>query len=274
MNSLKTIYDSTKRRHPAIEEFLVLFQYKDLVFQLIKRNIVTRYKRSVLGIAWTMLNPLGTMIVMSIVFSRVFNNTESYPVYILSGLVGWNFFSQTTTSCMNSMLWGSDLIKQIYLPRTSFVVSSVGSGIINLLFSLVPLFLIMFFSHMSFNISLIMLPLAIIILAFFTLGIGLMLSSYVIFFPDVSEMYSIILTAWMYITPVIVPENVLSGIFNGWLLKLNPLYYILRLIRMTIYDGVFPTLEEWLIATCIGIITLLLGWLIFTKQADSYAYHI
>lgn len=270
----KKIYDSAKRLHPAIEELLALFQYKDLVLQLVKRNIVTRYKRSFLGIAWTMLNPLGTMIVMSIVFSRVFSNTESYPVYILSGLVGWNFFSQTTSSCMNSMLWGSSLFQRIYLPRTSFVVSSIGSGIINLLFSLVPLFLIMLFSKVSFSVSLVTLPLAILILAGFALGIGLMLSSYVVLFPDLSEMYPIILTAWMYMTPVIIPEDTLSGVFNGWLLKLNPLYHILRLIRMVIYDGVFPTTEQWLIAACISMLTLLLGWLIFTKRADSYAYRI
>ena len=270
----KQIYDSTKRKHPAVEEFLALFQYKDLLFQLTKSNIITRYKRSVLGIAWTMLNPLGTMIIMSVVFSRVFDQTESYPVYILSGLVGWNFFSQTTSGCMNSMLWGSSLFQRIYLPRTSFVVSSIGSGIINLFFSLVPLFLIMLFSKVPFNASITMLPLSILILACFTLGFGLLLSSFVVIFPDLSEMYPIVLTAWMYLTPIIVPETILQNVFNGWLLKANPLYHILRLMRMVIYDGIFPTGQQWLIAACIAIFTLFLGWMIFTKRADTYGYRI
>ncbi len=270
----KTIYDSTKRKHPAIEELIALIQYKDLIFQLAKRNIITRYKRSVLGIAWTMLNPLGTMIIMSIVFSRVFNQIESYPVYILSALIGWQFFSQTTTGCMNSMLWGSGLFRRSYLPKTSFVVSTVLSGLINLLFSIVPLMVIMLFMKVPFQISLTALPIVIIILAFFTLGMGLFLSSFVVFFPDLSQMYPIIITAWMYITPIIIPEDVLINILNGLLLKLNPLYYILRLFRMVIYEGVFPASNQWLIAIIISLTTFLFGWLIFTKASDKYGYMI
>lgn len=270
----KQIYDSTKRKNSAVEELLALFQYKDLVFQLAKRNIITRYKRSFLGIAWTMLNPLGTMVIMSIVFSRVFNQTESYPVFILTNLVGWNFFSQTTSGCMSSMLWGSDLFQRSYIPKTSFIISSVVSGIINLLFSLVPLALIMAISRVSFNLSLTVLPIALLILACFTFGIGLLLSSFVVIFPDLSEMYPIALTAWMYLTPVVVPEEILQNILNGWLLKANPMYHILILIRLVIYNGVFPTMKQWLIAACIGIFVLLLGWIIFTRGVDTYGYRV
>jgi len=272
--SKKQIYDSTKRKHPAIEELLALFQYKDLIMQLARRNIITRYKRSVLGIAWTMLNPLGTMIVMSVVFSRVFNRTEAYPVYLLSALLGWQFFSQTTSGCMNSMLWGSGLFQRSYLPKAGFVVSTVFSGIINLLFSLVPLFLIMAIIHVPFNLSLIALPLVILILAGFALGIGLLLSSYVVVFPDLGEMYPVLLTAWMYMTPIMFPEDIYLDILGGWILKLNPLYHILRLFRMVIYSGVFPTTEQWLIAAAISIITILIGWMVFTKQADQYGYRV
>jgi len=272
--AIKKIYDSTKRKPAAIEELIALVEHKDLVFQLAKRNIITRYKRSFLGIAWTMLNPLGTMLIMSIVFSKVFERTESYPVYLLSGLIGWQFFNQTTTMCMNSMLWGSDLFQRSYLPKAGFVVSSVISGIINLLFSLVPLAVIMIISHVPFSSSLIMLPFEIIILAGFTLGIGLLLSSYVSFFPDLSEMYPVILTAWMYLTPIIFPEEIYQEILNGWILKLNPLYYELRLMRMIVYDGVFPTSDQWLVAVVIMIVTLVFGWLVFTKQADKYGYRV
>jgi len=270
----KLIYDSKQRKHPAIEELIALFHFKDLIVQLTRRNIVTRYKRSALGIAWTMLNPLGTMIVMSIVFSRIFNKTEAYPVYLFSAYLGWQFFSQTTTDCMNFMLWGSDLFQRSYIPKASFVVSTVFSGIINFLFSLVPLILIMLIVNIPFKYPIIMLPLAILILAFFTLGIGLLLSSYVVVFPDISEMYHIILTAWMYLTPIIFPENIYQDIINGWILKLNPIYYIIRLFRMIIYDGIFPTTEQWLIATAISLITVFIGWIVFNKQADQYGYKV
>jgi ABC-type polysaccharide/polyol phosphate export permease len=273
-NSKKTIFDSTKRRHPAIEEFIELFHYKDLLFQLTKRNIITRYKRSILGVAWTMLNPLGTMAVMSIVFSQVFNRVESYPIYLLSALVGWQFFNQTTSGCMNSMLWGSDLFKRSYLPKATFVVSSVLSGMVNYCFSLVPLALIMFITKVPFRISLAALPLTLLLLGIFTLGIGLLLSSVVTTFPDISEMYHVILTAWMYLTPIMVPEDTLQKVFNGLILKLNPLYHVLRLMRIVIYDGIFPTSHQWLVAIIISFLTLIVGWYIFTKRADSYGYKI
>ena len=270
----KPIYDSDKRKHPAIEELLALFQYKDLIIQLARRNIITRYKRSVLGIAWTMLNPLGTMIVMSVVFSRVFNRTEAYPIYLLSALLGWQFFNQTTTGCMNSMLWGSGLFQRSYIPKAGFVVSTVISGIINLLFSLVPLLLIMMVLHIPFQISLVALPAAILILAGFTLGVGLFLSSYVVIFPDLKEMYPILLTAWMYMTPIMFPEDIYYDILGGWILKLNPMYHILRLSRMVIYEGVFPTSHQWLIGAGISLVMILIGWLVFTKQADKYGYRV
>ena len=103
------IYDSSKRKHPAIEELLALFKYHDLIFQLVRRDIVARYKRSVLGVAWTMLNPLGTMLIMVVVFSKVFDHPQSYAAYILSGLICWTMFSQSTSMAMNSMVWGSSL---------------------------------------------------------------------------------------------------------------------------------------------------------------------
>src|SRR5262245_36997544 len=112
------IYDSAKRGSSALEELRSIFQYRDLVYQLVRRDIVTRYKRSILGIAWTMLQPLGMMIVMTLVFSNLFQSIKGYPAYILSGLVSWTFFSQTTTAAIHQIVWGGTLLHRIYLPRT------------------------------------------------------------------------------------------------------------------------------------------------------------
>jgi ABC-type polysaccharide/polyol phosphate export permease len=101
------IYDSAKRKHPAIEELLALIRYRDLIYHLVRRDIVARYKRSVLGIAWTMLNPLGTMVIMVVVFSQVFSATENYAGYVLTGIIVWTMFSQSTSMAMSSMVWGS-----------------------------------------------------------------------------------------------------------------------------------------------------------------------
>lgn len=272
-NKKREIYDSADRAHPALEELLILFKYPDLILQLVRRDMVSRYKRSVLGVAWTMLNPLGTMLIMAIVFSRVFSNIRAYPVYVLSGLIAWNFFSQTTNHCMDSTLWGSSMFGKIFLPRTAFIVSSIGTGIVNLLISLIPLLIIMFVTKFQLHFSAIMLFVPIIFIAAFSMGVGLLLSAYSIFFPDIAEMYPIILTAWMYVTPVIIPEATLAGIVNGWLLKLNPLYYMVKIFRLVLYDGQFPTLSMVLTAAGISLGMLMLGWLVFTQKADKFAYY-
>ena len=268
------IYDSSKRGHPAWEELRGVLRYKDLIIQLIRRDLVSRYKRSVLGVAWTMLNPMGTMLILAIVFSRVFGQIESYPVFILSGLIVWNFFSQTTRHSMDSTLWGSELFKKIYLHRTSFIISSIGTGIVNFFISLVPLLAIMLFTGARVQLSVIMLPVILLLLSLFSLGVGLLLSAYSVFFPDVAEMYTIILMAWMYLSPVIVPEETLASILNGWLLKINPLFYLIKLFRTAIYDGVFPPISLLLTATGISLAMFMIGWLVFTNKSDEFAYYV
>jgi ABC-2 type transport system permease protein len=134
------VYDSSRRRHPALEEAIQLFHYRDLLRQFVRRDILTRYKRSLLGIAWTMLNPLGMMLVLTIAFSQIFGaRTPGYAAYVLCGLVAWTFFSQTTSAAMVQLVWGSSLMHRIFLPRTAFAVSSIGTGLVNLTLSLIPL---------------------------------------------------------------------------------------------------------------------------------------
>ena len=107
------IYDSAKCGPVALEELRGIFQYRDLIFQLVRRDIVARYKRSVLGIAWTMLQPLGMMVILSLVFSTLFQAVKGYPAYILSGLIAWTFFAQTTSAMITQIVWGGALLKQI-----------------------------------------------------------------------------------------------------------------------------------------------------------------
>ena len=273
-SSRSTIYDSSKHRSLPIEELRSIFRYRDLIYQLIRRDIVTRYKRSVLGILWTMLNPLGTMLILSVVFSQLFNMPGSYPAYIITNLIAWNFFSQTTTASLNAMLWGSSFFQKIYLPRTSFVISSIGTGLINTLLALVPLILIYLVTGATFHATMVLLPLAMLPVLAFALGIGLILSTFVAFFPDVAEMYPILLTAWMYLTPIIYPEELLTKVLGGWLLRLNPLFPVIKVFRMVTLDGIIPTFAEWGIAAGISLGTLLIGWIFFTQKSNSFAYHV
>src|SRR5512136_2351915 len=114
-----SIYDSAQLIPHALQELKEALNYRHLIFQLIRRDILTRYKRSFLGVAWTMLNPLGMMLILSFVFSRLFSGTHAYPACILSGLMALNFFSQSTTMAINSLVWGGGLLQRIYLPRAT-----------------------------------------------------------------------------------------------------------------------------------------------------------
>ena len=267
-----TIYDSAKRGSPALDEIRGIFKYRDLIYQLVRRDIVTRYKRSVLGIAWTMLQPLGMMVVMTLVFSNLFQSIKGYPAYLLSGLIAWTFFAQTTTAAIHQIVWGGTLLHRIYLPRTSFAISAIGTGMINLMFSLVPLVVIMLMINRPIQWSIIFVPIAIILLAAFALGVGLVLSAIAIYFPDVTEMYQIILLAWMYVTPIIYPEEILPETYRFWLTNLNPMYHLIRLFRTPLYEGVLPSWSEMAIAGGIALATLTVGWLFFAQKADEFTY--
>src|SRR5512146_2648802 len=138
------IYDSSQRPPRGLDELREVIRYRNLIYQLVRRDVLTRYKRSFLGVAWTMLNPLGMMIVLTIAFSQIFRiDTPSYPAFVLSGLLVWNFFSQTTTSAMITLVWGGSLLNRVYLPRSTFAISAMGTGLVNLGLSLVPMLAIL-----------------------------------------------------------------------------------------------------------------------------------
>lgn len=268
------IYDSAKRGSVALEELRGIFQYRDLIFQLIRRDIVARYKRSVLGIAWTMLQPLGMMVILTIVFSQLFHQIEGYPVYVLSGLIAWTFFSQTTNAAIHQMVWGGTLLRRIYLPRTAFAVSAVGTGLVNIMLSVIPLILIMLVIDVPLRWSLLILPYSFLLLAAFSLGVGLLLSSLAVFFPDVTEIYQVLLVGWMYLTPIIYPKEVIPEIYRKLLFNLNPMYHLIEVFRKPIYEGVIPDLGTLTLGTVISLSTLIIGWLFFSRKVDEFTYQV
>jgi ABC-type polysaccharide/polyol phosphate export permease len=271
---LDEYYDSSRRPSPILEEVLALIKYRELIRQFISRSIKTRYKRSVLGILWTLLNPLLTMIVLTIVFSQVFRFTlENYPIYVLCGLVVWNFFSNTTTGAMSDMLWSGNLLGRIYMPKSVFAVSAVGTGLVNLLLSLIPVFVIALVLGIKITSAIMVMPLAIIILALFSLGLGLFLSTAAVFFGDMEPVYNVVLTIWFYSTPIIYPLEVIPEQFQ-WLIRLNPLYYLLTIFRDPLYKGTVPELSFWLISGVLAFGMLIIGAYVFTSRSNEYAYRI
>lgn len=267
------IYDSASRKSPAIDELKQAVKYRELIYQLTRRDILTRYKRSVLGIAWTMLNPLGMMLVLTFAFSKIFrfDTSGNYSTYVLSGLIVWNFFSQTTTACMNSLVWGGGLFQRIYIPRSTFAISSMFTGAVNFLISMVPLLAIILVTEKSLPWTVITFPISMILLFAFSLGVGLFLSAIGIYFPDVVEMYQIVLTAWFYLTPVIYPETIIPP-ETQWIFKINPMYHLVKLFRMPVYEGFLPTTADLLPAILFSLGALLIGWVFFTYKSKEFAY--
>lgn len=268
-------YDSADLRHPVIEELISVVRYRELIFQFISRSLKTRYKRSFLGVLWTLLNPLLTMIILTLVFSNLFRNFNiaHYPIYILSGLVVWNFFSFSTHSSMSDMVWGGDLLHRIYVPKSVFAISAVGTGLVNMAISLIPLFLISLVLGVQLKLSLFVLPLAVLLLAVFSLGVGLIISTAAAFFADMLPVYDVLLTLWMYSTPIIYPFELLPEQVRP-LFELNPLLHMVRLFRTPLLDGISPSLETWLIAAAFSFTTLIVGGLIFTAKSNEYSYRV
>jgi ABC-type polysaccharide/polyol phosphate export permease len=268
------VYDSAARHLPVVEEIRELLQYRNLLTQLVARNIKTRYKRSVLGIAWTMLNPLLTMGILWVVFSNLFVTTvPHYSVYILSGLVFWSFFSLSTSAIMNDLIWGGSLLKRIYVPRTIFALSAVATAMVNLVLALVPLAIFMVISGAPFTPALLFLPVSILMIAGFSLGLGLWLSTLAIQFTDVVEMYQILLTAWLYLTPIIYPITIIPEEYR-WLFMLNPIYHLLECFRLPLQAGRLPDASTFAMALGCAVVALVGGSVTFVRKADEIAYRV
>jgi ABC-type polysaccharide/polyol phosphate export permease len=268
------VYDSALSRSTIASEVRELLRYRDLLKLLVSKTIKSRYKRSTLGVAWTLLNPLVNMVVMSVVFATVFRGAiPRYPVYLLVGLITWNFFSQTTAYAMGQLVWGGGLLKRVYVPPTIFAVACVGNGLVNLGVSLVPLVAIMLVMGQPFHPTWWFVPIAVLILSLFCLGAALLVSTLAVFFIDVVDMYQLLLQAWFYLTPILYPREILPARY-AWALDLNPMYHMVQLVRLPIFAGLVPDLRTTLIATAWAVGTLLLGGWVFTRKADELAYRV
>ena len=269
-----TMYDSSERIHPLVEEITALIHYRELIYQFVSRSIKTRYKRSMLGVIWTMLNPLLTMIVLTVVFSQLFKiSIANFPVYVLSGQLVWIFFSTTTGSAMGEMLWSGELLKRIYVPKSVYAMAAVGTGLVNLIISLVPLSLIALLLGLKMNFALLTWPLAILLLSGFTLGLSLLLSTTTVYFADMLPVYNVVLTIWLYATPIIYPLDIVPLPWQR-LFLFNPLYYYVELFRRPLLFGVVPGADIWLPAAAFTVGMFFLGAWVFTSKSNEYAYRL
>jgi ABC-type polysaccharide/polyol phosphate export permease len=265
-------YDSARRGAPFLREFTELWRYRDLVRQLVSRNIKVRYKRSVLGVAWSILSPLLQMVVLALVFSSIFRTAvPAYAVYLLPGLLIWNFFAQTTSIMAAEVVGGADFWKRIYMPRTVFAASTVVTGLVHLALATVPLAGLLLVYRSPLGLSLVVVPFAVASAAMFALGVGLVVSALARYFADIVDLYQVILTAWMYFTPVIYPREIVPERYR-WLFDLNPMTTLVDNFRAPIYQHAFPSWPALATGFAVGTVTLLAGWWLFTRTADDLPY--
>jgi len=256
-------------------------QYKFLLKQLVIRDFKVKYKRSFLGVIWSLLYPLLMMSVLAIVFSNIFKYSMpgvNYLVYLLIGLTFFQFVSETTNLAMSSVTTNAPLINKLYVPKYIFPLSKVFSTAINFFLTLIPLYLIIIFTgsaetKCAITVLHLLLPFSYIFLFLFTTGISFILSTIAVFLRDIFYIYGIIVTIWMYFTPIMYDISIISENLQPFL-KLNPLYWYITFARDIILHNQVPNTLTWIICATSSILIFAIGALLFKSKQDKFIYYV
>ena len=255
MNTLKEIYD-----------------YRQMIFSLVRKDLRGRYKGSVLGFLWTFINPLLQLVVYTIVFSFILKSSiEKYYLYLFVGLIPWIFFSSSITGGSASIVAQKDLIKKIYFPRQVIPIAYVTSCFVNMLLCFIVIFAVVLVSGVRLDLlALLCLPLIMIVEYILALGMALLSSAVTVYFRDLEHILGIVTMAWMYMTPImydksIVPEK-LHPLFN-----INPMTHVIECYRAVLYYGKVPELESLVSSLLLGLLFLVIGYFVFQRLQKHFA---
>lgn len=251
--------------------------YSFLMSQMIGRDFKVKYKRSVLGIVWSLLYPVLMMAVMAVVFSQVFRmNIEgisNYLVYLLSGLIIFNYFSEATNSAMTSVVSNFQLMNKVYMPKYIFPLSKCLFSGINFLLSLIPLLLVVIITGAPITWLYVFLPYVFVCIFLFALGVGLFLATVSVFLRDVFYIYGIVVLIWQYFTPLFYDINMFDNQTIVAILRLNPLYHYLSFARTILIDGQMPSGLTFLTCGVSALVTVIIGGIIFKAKQDKFIYY-
>lgn len=245
-----------------------------LISELVKRDLRLKYRRSILGYLWSLLNPLMMMTVMSIVFSYMFRfDIDNYALYLICGQTLFNFFNEATNKSMYSIIENGALLKKIYVPKYVFPISRVISCFVTMSFSLLAIVIVMLATRVRLHISMLLFWAPLVYELVFSCGMGMILSALAVKFRDVTHLYGVLTLAWMYATPVFypisaVPEKVAS------IIRLNPLFIFIHLFRELVLYGNVPGLQMWLTGAGMALAMFGIGALVFCKMQDDFIYYI
>jgi ABC-type polysaccharide/polyol phosphate export permease len=250
-----------------LSEIRELYRYRELLKNLVIRDIKKRYKRSALGFLWVMLDPLLTMIVIYLVFSGIFGNVvNNFTAYVISGITMWQLFSQGTKVASLAFLNNRNLLNKVYLPKSIFPFSVVMSSFIHFIFAILM-------SGASLSTNILFLPFLVALVFMFTLGIALTVSTLAVFYHDVIYIYDVILLAWMYLSAIFYPVSILPEKFKV-LISLNPVYHFITLFRACLYDNTIPKTEHMVWVLIFVTLSIFIGWGIYLRNKDRIIFYL
>lgn len=249
-------------------------KYTFLLTELIKRNISGKYKDSTLGLFWSFLNPLLSMIVLTMVFSLIFaGSIENFPVYLLSGKLVFDLFANATQGAMDSIKGNSEIIKKIYVPKYMFAIGIICSEFINFLISLIVLVVVMIATGAPFYPALIYFPIPLFFILVLTTGVGLILATATTFFTDIKYLYGVLIMLLSFMTPLFYPIEIIPQHFM-FAFTVNPLYAGVSSVRDIVLNGIFPTSGPLIYLIITSIVSLIIGIYVFYKYQDKFVLNL
>lgn len=241
---------------------------------LVSKDFKLKYRRSVLGVLWSVLNPLLMMVVLTAVFSFMFRfQIENYPLYLILGNILFAFVSDSTSEAMHSIIAASSLIKKIKIEKMIFPVEKVLFQLVNFAISLIAVVCVMLYFKVAPTANLVFLPLLLFYVLLFSIGLGMILSSLAAFFRDVIHLWGVIMTAWMYATPIFYPIDQLIG----WMqqaMNFNPLYHYITYFRDIVMWNTNPGIMENLVCLGMGLASLAIGIIVFKKSENRFILYV
>lgn len=252
-------------------------KYSFLLQQLVSRDFKVKYKRSVLGVLWSLLYPILTMAVMALVFTNVFKFTTpgvNYLAYLMSGLVIFNYFSEASNLAMSSVVANFSLINKVYMPKYIFPLSKCVFVGINLLLSQIPLYIILLATGTGINLYHLLLPYAYLCLFLFTLGFGLILATVAVFLRDMFYIYGVVISLWTYMTPIMYDIAIIDNPYLLFIFKCNPMYWFVYFTRKIMLYHTMPEVNVWIYCIVFGLGTLIVGIFTFKKNQDKFIYYV
>jgi ABC-type polysaccharide/polyol phosphate export permease len=250
------------------------YRYRELIWALAMKELKIRYKRSVLGFLWALLNPALLMAVLTLVFSTIMRfNIPHYAIFLLSVLLPWTFFSQSLSYAVESIVGNGDLIKKVKVAKLVFPMAALVSNMINLFLSLIPLALLVLLMRHPFYWTWLYLPVPLLALTLFTLGMTFFFATANVYYRDVAHILQIVLSAWFYLTPIIYSLDFIPVNYR-WIFKLNPMIYVINGFRLAVYYGMLPKAPSIAASFVCGFVSLFIGFAIFRKYQNNFVFYV